>query len=66
MGGRSLILEVLLPRTDRGVLFQTLVTLLIAPLPLIALVRQGKREAAWLLAGVITMWVALLGLRTLH
>lgn len=61
-----MILEILLPRTDKGVLVQVVATLVAAPSLVIWLVRRGWAEMAWLAAGVITLWVALMALRTMH
>lgn len=60
------MIELLLPRTDTAVAVQLVVTAVVAPLVLLRLVHRRRTDVAWLLAGVVTLWVGFMGLRTLH
>ncbi len=55
----------LLPSTDGGVMVQILVTLIVAPVVLLAVAKR-QRDLAWLTGGVLALWVALMGFRALH
>jgi hypothetical protein len=60
------VLEILLPRTDAGVLVQVIATVALGGLSLSVLIRRRKPDIAWFVGGVVTIWVAFLGIRTLH
>jgi hypothetical protein len=60
------MVELLLPRTDGGVIVQLLITALAGSTLLIVLSRKGLHDAAWAAGGVVVMWTALMALRTLH
>ncbi len=57
--------ELLLPSTDGGVLVQVVVTALVAPAVLIFMAKR-HRDFAWLTGGILALWVALMGFRSLH
>jgi len=44
---------------------QILVTLIVAPVVLLAVAKR-QRDLAWLTGGVLALWVALMGFRALH
>lgn len=62
----GLMLELLLPRTDDGVAIQIAITFLLLPAVIYLLIRSGRRDGAWVAAGVGVMWIAFTALRTLH
>jgi hypothetical protein len=57
--------EFLVPSTDGGVVVQVVVTILVAPI-LLVLVAKWHRDVAWLMGGVMALWIALIGFRALH
>ncbi|MDQ3216635.1 MAG: hypothetical protein M3Q18_02045 [Actinomycetota bacterium] len=57
--------EFLVPSTDGGVVVQVVATILVAPIVLV-LVAKWHRDLAWLTAGVMALWIALIGFRALH
>jgi hypothetical protein len=57
--------EVLLPRTDAGVLVQMMATLILAPIVLVIVTRRNS-DVGWLAGGLIALWIAWMGLRALH
>lgn len=61
-----MIKELFLPSSDTAVALQVVGTAIAAPLVVLALVRRDKHDVAWLSAGVMSLWVAFLALRTLH
>jgi hypothetical protein len=60
------MVEVLLPRTDGGVVVQLMITVIAGSFLLGILVRKGLHDAAWAVGGIFTLWSALMALRTLH
>lgn len=60
------MLEILLPRTDGGVALQIVMTVVLLPAILYWLVRSGRKDGAWAVAGIGTMWIAFTAMRTLH
>jgi hypothetical protein len=60
------MVEVLLPRTDGGVVVQLLITLFAGSILLGILMRKGKPDAGWAVGGLFVLWGALMALRTLH
>ncbi|MCA1674009.1 MAG: hypothetical protein LC799_18025 [Actinobacteria bacterium] len=61
-----MIKSLLLPGTDGGVALQLAATALVGPLAVASLARRGYPDRAWLVAGIVTMWVAWMGVRSLH
>jgi hypothetical protein len=57
--------EFLVPSTDGGVLVQVVATTLVAPIVLV-FVAKRQRGLAWLMGGVLALWIALIGFRALH
>lgn len=55
----------LVPSTDGGVVVQVVATIIVAPIVLL-LTAKHHRDLAWLIGGVIALWVALMGFRALH
>jgi hypothetical protein len=60
------MVEVLLPRTDGGVVIQLLITVIAGSILLGILVRRGLHDPAWAVGGILALWSALIALRTLH
>lgn len=60
------MLEFLLPRNDTGVTIQIVASAMLLPASLLVLIRTGRKDAAWLVAGIVTIWIAFAALRTLH
>lgn len=61
-----MIKDLLLPVTDGGVALQLAATAVMGPLALVALVRRGERDIAWLVAGLLVLGLAFAGFRSLH
>lgn len=61
-----MIKGLLLPGADGAVALQLAATALVGPLAVAALVQRGYPDRAWLVAGIVTMWVAWMGFRALH
>lgn len=61
-----MIKELLLPGSDGTVAVQLAATALVGPLAVALLIRRGQHEVAWLVGGVLVVWLAFLGLRSLH
>jgi hypothetical protein len=60
------LLELLLPRTDAGVVVQLLVTLAIG-LPVLAwLYRRRDTELLWFAGGLVLLVLGLFAIRTVH
>lgn len=60
------IKDLLLPGTDGMVAIQLAAAAFGGPLALALLIRRGRRDAAWLVGGVLMLWLAFAGFRTLH
>lgn len=58
--------ELLLPNTDGAVALQLAATFIAGPSAVIALVRHGKTDLAWLTGGAVTLWLAFAAFRSLH
>lgn len=61
-----MINDLLLPGTDGAVALQLAATALMGPLAVAALLRRGQRDLAWLVAGLVAIWLAFAGFRSLH
>ena len=61
----DLLLEVALPRTDKGVAVQWIVAAAIWPVALLS-VRNQNRDIKLFVVGLIVMNIALFSLRTVH
>lgn len=60
------IKDLLLPGSDGAVAIQLAATALVGPLALWLLIRRGQRDVAWLVGGVLMLWLAFTGFRSLH
>lgn len=56
----------LLPHTDAGAFVQLLVVLAVGLVSLVALVRRGAVQVAWLVGGIMMMVIGFFALRTIH
>ncbi|MGH2808121.1 MAG: hypothetical protein ACRDKT_12705 [Actinomycetota bacterium] len=65
-GTALVVIEFLFPRSDTAVVAQAVMTAIVVPIVLVRLIRRRRTDLVWFVAGVITIWVALMGLRTLH
>ncbi len=61
-----MVKELLLPGSDGAVALQLAATALVGPLAIIMLARRGQRDVAWLVAGLLAIWLAFVGFRSLH
>jgi hypothetical protein len=60
------IKELLLPRSDGAVAVQLAATARVGPLALALLIRRVQRDVAWLVGGVLVLWLAFAGFRSRH
>lgn len=58
--------DLLLPGSDGGVAVQLAATALLGPLALALLIRRGQHDIAWVVGGVLVLWLAFAGFRSLH
>ena len=61
-----MIKELLLPATDGAVALQLAASAVIGPVAITMLIRRGRRDVAWLVAGLLVVWLAFAGFRSLH
>jgi hypothetical protein len=60
------VLELLLPRTDAGVLVQVLLTIAIGTPLVVALYRRRAMELVWFVGGLEVLLLGLYAFRTVH
>lgn len=58
--------DLLLPGSDSTVALQLAATLIAGPVSVVILARYGKPDIAWLLGGVLALWLAFTAFRSLH
>lgn len=61
-----MIKDLLLPGSDAAVAIQLAVTAVVGTLTLALLIRRGHPDMAWLAGGVLALWLAFAGFRSMH
>jgi hypothetical protein len=60
------VVQLLLPRTDPGAIVQAIVSMALLFFVVVRLSRRDRKDAAWFIGGMGTMWFSFMVFRTLH